>query len=392
MTGNLLVAHGGGPTAVINASLFGVVSEAKKHKEINGIFGARFGIDGVLNESFIDLGREPESKIDRLPYTPSSALGSTRRKLTEDDYPRIIEIFKRYNIRYFLYNGGNDSMDTCLKVAEAAGNYEIQVIGVPKTIDNDLAETDHCPGFGSAARYTAVSAMELFKEVAGLPIHVIVMETMGRNAGWLTAAAALGRKSETDGPHLVYLPERVFREEQFVEDVRRWNSRVKGVLVVASEGLVDEKGESIANTGILDGFGHKIPGGVGQALSNILIKHGLKSRSEKPGLLGRNSIALQSSVDRDEAIRVGVHAVQCLMEGKTGYMVAIRRVTNTPYQSTLELVPLAKVANVERKMPDKFINKEGNGIEPSFADYCLPLLGEPLPDYVALDGVSVAKA
>lgn len=257
--GNLLIAQAGGPTAVINASLKGVIEEAKKYSFIKGIYGARFGIEGVLNENFIDLGRQPQLVIDKLPYTPASALGSCRRKLVEADYPRILDVLKKYNIRYFFYNGGNDSMDTCSKISALAGSYEMRVIGIPKTIDNDLEHTDHCPGFGSAARYAAVSTMELAKDVEALPIHVCVMELMGRNAGWITASASLARKKETDGPHLIYLPERPFIEEQFLEDIIHWRKKAGGVLVVVSEGLRDDNGRVISDSGIVDGFGHKVP-------------------------------------------------------------------------------------------------------------------------------------
>lgn len=383
MKGNLLIAHGGGPTAVINASLKGVIDEAKKYPEIENILGARYGVEGVLNEDFINLGGATQEMVDLLPFSPASAIGSCRRKLTEQDYPVILDIFKRHNIRYFFYNGGNDSMDTCMKISAIAGDFDIKVIGIPKTIDNDLEYTDHCPGFGSAARYVAVSTLELYRDVAALPIHVIVMEAMGRNAGWLAAASTLVKNKETDPPHLVYLPEVAFNEEQFVADVKMWNSKVKGVLVVASEGLVDANGNSIADTGIVDGFGHKIPGGVAQHLSNILVKNGLKSRSEKPGLLGRVSVGLQSKIDREEAIAVGSFAVKAALEGKSGYMVAIKRTANQPYQSELELVPLVKVANVERKFPLKWINERGNGISKEFQEYCLPLLGEPLPNHAS---------
>ena len=383
MAGYLLVAHGGGPTAVINASLKGVLDEAGKYSEIKGVLGARYGIEGVLKEDFVNLSGLPPSSVDRLPYSPGSAIGTCRRRVTADDYPAILEVFKKHNIRYFLYNGGNDSMDTCQKIAGLAGDYDVKVIGIPKTIDNDLRETDHCPGFGSAARYAAISAMELGRDVASLPIHVIVMEVMGRNAGWSTASATLGKQRETDPPHLVYLPERPFHEEEFLEDVRQWNTRVKGVLVVASEGLVDQAGDSLADSGILDGFGHKIPGGVAQHLSNLLLKAGLKSRSEKPGLLGRVSILTQSPVDREEAIGVGSFAVASALAGETGYMVSIRRVADHPYRSSFTLVPLAQVANIERKFPAEFLNARGNGIEPGFRDYCLPLLGGPLPEYVS---------
>jgi len=384
LKGNLLIAHGGGPTAVINASLKGVIEEAKKYKDIDRILGARYGAEGVLKEEFIDLGVQPQALVDLLPFSPASAIGSCRRKLTEQDYSVILNVFKKYNIRYFFYNGGNDSMDTCLKIANIAGDYDIKVIGIPKTIDNDLEYTDHCPGFGSAARYVAVSTLELYQDVVALPIHVIILEVMGRNSGWLAAASTLGKRKETDPPHLVYVPERPFIEEEFFEDVKYWNSKVKGVLIVASEGLVGPDGNSLTDTGIVDGFGHKIPGGVAQHLSNLLVaKLRMKSRSEKPGLLGRVSVALQSPIDREEAIATGSFGVKSAVEGKSGYMVVIKRVSNNPYKTQLELVPLDKVANVERKFPLNWINSNGNGITPEFRDYCLPLIGEPLPSHVS---------
>lgn len=285
-------------------------------------------------------------------------------------------------------------MDTCNKVAILAreSGYDMKVIGIPKTIDNDLDCTDHCPGFGSAARYAAISAMELTKEAEALPIHVLVLEIMGRNAGWLTAATALAKQSEDSGPHLIYLPERAFNEEEFLEDVKKWHEKVKGVVVCVSEGLVDRDGNSIADTGLVDGFGHKVPGGVAQTLSTLIInKLGIKSRAEKPGLLGRASIPMQSDVDRGEAIRVGEIGVKAAVEGKTGFMVSIRRVSDAPYQSKYELVPLEKVANVERKFPLSWINERGNGIKKEFVEYCLPLVGDQLPEYAMLKKASVSK-
>ncbi|OGO81183.1 MAG: 6-phosphofructokinase [Clostridiales bacterium GWC2_40_7] len=392
LEGNLLIAQGGGPTAVINASLQGVVEEAKKHSQVKGLYGALYGVEGVLKENFINLGREPASKIKMLSHTPASALGSCRRKLVEKDFPIVLEILKRYDIRYFLYNGGNDSMDTCNKISLLAGEYgyDLNVIGVPKTIDNDIALTDHCPGFGSAARYAAVSAMELAKDVESLPIHVCIMELMGRNAGWLTASATLAKKEDQTGPHLIYLPERPFIEEEFLEDVKVLHKEVKGVLVVVSEGLADTYGNLLADSGIVDGFRHKIPGGVSQYLSNLVMnKLGIKSRSEKPGLLGRASIAMQSYIDREEAKGVGSYAVKKAVEGKSGYMVSIKRMSDKPYRSDFELVPLEKVANEERKFPMEWINKRGNGIKKTFIDYCMPLVGESLPEYVSLDKIPV---
>ena len=386
MGGNLLVAQGGGPTAVINSSLKGVIEQSAEFSAIERVYGSRYGIEGIFNEDFIDLEKISRDVLEGLAHTPASALGSCRRKVTEKDYPVILEKLEKHNIRYFLYNGGNDTMDTCNKVFMLASQsgYELKVIGIPKTIDNDLEYTDHCPGFGSAARYVAVSAMELALDVKSLPIHVCIMETMGRNAGWLTAASVLGKTSEADGPHLIYLPERPFCKNKFLEDVERLYKKLKGVLIVVSEGLVDEAGNPVADAGFTDGFGHKVPGGVAQALSGMVIRElGIKSRSEKPGLLGRCSIALQSPVDREEAERIGRYAVKCAVEGKTGYMVSINRISNNPYQSVLSLVPLAKVANVEKKFPDEWINASGNGIEKAFTEYCMPLLGEPLPRYVS---------
>lgn len=388
LDGNFLIAQGGGPTAVINASLRGAIEEAKKYPQIHGIYGARFGVEGLLKEDFMDLGKEPQDLIYGLSSTPASAMGSCRRKLTEEDFPAVLEILKKYDIRYFFCNGGNDTMDTCNKIhniAKARG-YPLNVIGIPKTIDNDLGFTDHCPGFGSAARYAAVSAQELWKDVESLPIHVCIMELMGRNAGWLTASAVLSKKSEEDGPHLIYLPERPFVEEEFLKDVKMWRQRAGGVLVVVSEGLKGQDGKPLADSGIVDGFGHKVPGGVAQYLSNLVMKKlGIKSRSEKPGLLGRCSITLQSEVDREEAIGAGMYAVRSAAEGKSGFMVSIKRVSEQPYRSEFTLVPLEKVANFERKFPDEWINEQGNGIKQDFVSYCMPLIGKALPEFTKLN-------
>jgi 6-phosphofructokinase 1 len=386
--GNLLIAHGGGPTAVINASLKGAIGEAKKHSQIKGVFGARFGLEGIINENFIDLSKQSNEIIKYLAYTPASALGSCRKKIVEKEYPLILEIFKKFNIRYFLYNGGNDSMDTCHKIFEISreNNFDLKVIGIPKTIDNDLEYTDHSPGYGSAARYAAISTMELSMDVASLPIHVCILELMGRNTGWITAASVLAKNGDSRGPHLIYLPERPFCEEQFLEDVKEKQKEYKGVLVVVSEGLADEEGKPLTDCGFVDGFGHKIAGGVGQYLSDIVIrKLGIKSRSEKPGLLGRVSMLMQSGIDREEAIDVGAFAVRAVLDGESGYMVSIKRVNNFPYKYDFELVPLIKVANNEKKFPGDWINDRGNWVEEAFKDYCKPLIGGELPNYEFLD-------
>ena len=377
LKGNMLIAQGGGPTPVINSSLLGAVREAKRHPEaIETIYGARYGAEGILAGDLIDLGAVPAEKLDLLARTPASAIGSCRRKLTDADYPAVLECFKKFNIRYFFYNGGNDSMDTCNKVYNLAveSGYELHVIGIPKTIDNDLAVTDHCPGFGSAAKYAAASALELAQDAAALPIHVVVMEMMGRNAGWITAASALFTKL-MPCEHLVYLPETDFDKDEFLAAVKEKWAKGRGLLVTVSEGIHYAGGAPVADSGIVDGFGHKVPGGAAQTLSDMIMNElGLKSRSEKPGLLGRTSVALMSEVDRDEAELAGATAVRAAVEGETGYMVGFRTEREPEYKSETILVPLAEVANAEKTFPLEWITP--GGVTDEFRSYCLPLIGE----------------
>ena len=363
LKGNMLIAHGGGPTPVINSSLLGAVREAKLHEEIETIYGARFGAEGILAGDLMDLGQFSQEQLDLLARTPASALGSCRRKLTDADYPAVLECFKKFNIRYFFYNGGNDSMDTCHKVYQLAcqSGYELRVIGIPKTIDNDLA--------------AAVSALELAFDASALPIHVVVMELMGRNAGWITAASALFA-DQMPCEHLVYLPETNFDKEQFLSAVKEKWSKGRGLLVTVSEGIHYADGSPVADSGIVDGFGHKIPGGAAQTLSDMIMQEtGLKSRSEKPGLLGRVSVALMSEVDQREAEEAGAVAVRSAVEGKTGFMVGFQTTREPEYRSETCLVPLEQVANAEKKFPLEWIGEDGASIRPEFRDYCLPLLG-----------------
>ena len=377
LKGNMLIAQGGGPTPVINSSLLGAVREAKRHPEaIETIYGARYGAEGILAGDLIDLGAVPTEQLDLLARTPASAIGSCRRKLTDADYPAVLECFKKFNIRYFFYNGGNDSMDTCNKVYNLAveSGYELHVIGIPKTIDNDLAVTDHCPGFGSAAKYAAASALELAQDAAALPIHVVVMEMMGRNAGWITAASALFTKL-MPCEHLVYLPETDFNKDEFLAAVKEKWARGRGLLVTVSEGIHYAGGAPVADSGIVDGFGHKVPGGAAQTLSDMIMNElGLKSRSEKPGLLGRTSVALMSEIDRDEAELAGATAVGAAVEGETGYMVGFKTEREPEYKSETILVPLAEVANAEKTFPLEWITP--GGVTDEFRSYCLPLIGE----------------
>ena len=377
LKGNMLIAQGGGPTPVINSSLLGAVREAKRHPEaIETIYGARYGAEGILAGDLIDLGAVPAEKLDLLARTPASAIGSCRRKLTDADYPAVLECFKKFNIRYFFYNGGNDSMDTCNKVYQLAveSGYELHVIGIPKTIDNDLAVTDHCPGFGSAAKYAAASALELAQDAAALPIHVVVMEMMGRNAGWITAASALF-SGLMPCEHLVYLPETDFDKDEFLAAVKEKWAKGRGLLVTVSEGIHYAGGAPVADSGIVDGFGHKVPGGAAQTLSDMIMNElGIKSRSEKPGLLGRTSVALMSEVDRDEAELAGATAVRAAVEGETGYMVGFRTEREPEYKSETILVPLAEVANAEKTFPLEWITP--GGVTDELRRYCLPLIGE----------------
>lgn len=378
LKGNMLIAHGGGPTPVINSSLLGAVREAKLHPEIETIYGARFGAEGILAGDLLDLGQVDRENLALLAKTPASALGSCRRKLTDADYPAVLECFKRFNIRYFFYNGGNDSMDTCNKIYQLAtqSGYELRVIGIPKTIDNDLAVTDHCPGFGSAAKYAAVSALEIAQDASALPIHVVVMELMGRNAGWITAASALFA-DKMPCEYLVYLPEVAFDKAAFLAAVKEKFAKGKGLLVTISEGIHYADGSPVADSGVVDGFGHKVPGGAAQTLCDmIMTETGLKARSEKPGLLGRVSVALMSPVDQREAEEAGAVAVRSAVEGKTGFMVGFQVDRAPAYACKTCLIPLEDVANAEKKFPLEWIGQDGSSIDKAFIDYCLPLLGE----------------
>ena len=382
---NILVAHGGGPTAVINCSLQGVVEAARASGQADKIYAARFGAEGILAGDLIDLTDVPAAVISKLGHTPASAIGSCRRKLTGADYPTVLETLKKFDIGCFFYNGGNDSMDTCSKVNELAKQegLDVRVIGIPKTMDNDLDLTDHCPGFGSAARYAALSAAELALDASGLPIHVVVLELMGRNAGWVTAASALAGRL-TDCEVLTYLPELPVDGDRMLADIEKGYARGKGLLVTVSEGLRGLDGKPLADTGIVDGFGHRVPGGTAQHVADQIIrKLGLKSRAEKPGLLGRCSIPYVSSTDREEAYAVGKFALESALAGESGYMVAIDAVRKPEYRSSLSLVPLSKVANVEKKFPLEWI-VDGNQIAGAFFDYVLPLMGEDFPEYALL--------
>ena len=385
MAMNILVAHGGGPTPVINSSLQGVVEAARASGKVDKIYAARFGAEGILKGDLIDLTDVPAETIALLRQTPNSAIGSCRRKLTDADYPTVIETLKKFDIGCFFYNGGNDSMDTCNKVNELAKKegLDLRVIGIPKTIDNDLDITDHCPGFGSAAKFAAIGACELGLEASGLPIHVIVMEVMGRNAGWLTAASALAARV-ANCEVLTYLPEIPVDEEKMLADIKAAWAKGRGLLVTVSEGVVGLDGKPLASSGIVDGFGHVIPGGTAQHISDLIIqKLGIKSRAEKPGLMGRNDMSRISEIDREEAYAVGKFALESAVAGESGYMVGIRGNRGETYSYELFLIPLCEVANVEKKFPLEWI-VNGNAIADEFFDYAMPLMMDKAPEYAIL--------
>lgn len=377
--GNCIVAQSGGPTAVINASACGAILEAFAQENIEKVYGAKNGIVGVLKEEFFDMEAEDTVEIQYLITTPSSGLGSCRYRLKEyqkdpSDYIRIFEVFQAHNIRYFFYIGGNDSMDTIKKVSEYAKiiGYELYAVGIPKTIDNDLMGTDHCPGFGSTAKYIATSVMEATKDAEVYATDIItILEVMGRNAGWIAAASALGN------PDLIYLPEVPFSFEKFEKDVRDVYSKKGKVLIVVSEGIADAEGTYVAQmeTKQSDGFGHAQLGGVGTKLGHF-IKHHIQKRVKviEFGILQRCAMHFASKTDVDEAFQIGQSAVKYGINGYTGFMTGIKRLSNAPYQWEPELVDLQKAANSEKRIPKEWITADGNYVTEECIAYIRPLI------------------
>lgn len=386
MAENLLIVHGGGPTAVMNGSLYGAIKEAKKSEKIGHIYGANNGTGGFLKKDFLELENVPEEKLKLLLQTPGTAIGTSRDPIEQEHYEKMADILEEENIKYVLFNGGNGTMDTCGKLHKTCQKrgLDVKVMGIPKTTDNDIAVTDHSPGFGSAARYMAACTQELAADVRSLPIHVVVMEASGRNAGWITASSALaGEKGYA--PDLIYLPERAFDEDKFIEDVKKLLEKKSGILVVASEGLTDKDGKPIVKP-VFKTERATYFGDVSSHLANLVIqKLGYKARGEKPGLLGRASIFMQSQVDIEEAQLAGELACRAALNGESGKMVAFSRVSENPYEMKPFLVDIDEVMMYERKMPDEFINEEGNGVTQAFLDWCRPLIGEELPDMISFN-------
>ena len=405
LIGSAIIGQSGGPSAVINASAYGVIKTALDCESITKVYGANHGITGVLDDRLMIMDEEDPKELEKLLYTPSSALGSCRYKIADPDvddtdYKRILEIFRKYNVRYFFYNGGNDSMDTCNKISRycAKMGYECRVMGVPKTIDNDLFGTDHCPGFASAAKYIATSLMEVSRDSRVYDVgQVTIVECMGRHAGWLTAAACLGNLYG-DGPDLIYLPEVDFDMDQFLADVKRVYEAKHNCLVAVSEGVhyADGSFVSEAKTSGTDGFGHAQLGGLAARLAAVVkAATGAKVRGIELSLLQRCGSHVASATDIEESFNSGKIAVESAVSGVTGKMVGFRCDRTNGYRCEYVLFDLMDVANAEKKVPLEWITPEHNGVTRDFVDYCLPLIaGETkqpkingLPDFCKLKKV-----
>ncbi len=399
LRGNAIVGQSGGPTAAINATLAGVILGAKLAVEdgiIKTLYGMKNGIEGLLQENTINLSEifEDEGKIETLKLTPSAALGSCRKKMKspEDDretYKKLFEIFKKYDIRYFFYIGGNDSMDTVLKLSKYAAehDYDMRVIGVPKTIDNDLMVTDHTPGFGSAAKYVAITMKEILRDVSVYTTKAVtIVEIMGRDAGWLTASAALCGCSDGKGPDLIYLPERSFDPEEFIASIERAQSDHPAVLVAISEGIKFSDGRYVGE-GLggrkVDAFGHVALSGAGKVLEQLVKERlGCKVRSIELNLPQRCASHLASKTDIDESVGVGSAAVKAAIDGKTAVMMTINRADSEKYSVYFDSADISGIANGVKGVPTEFINEQGNGVTDECINYLAPLiLGEVSPEY-----------
>lgn len=398
LKGNAIVGQSGGPTAAINATLSGVIRGALSLKGecINTLYGMRNGIEGFLREDFVDLFSvfDSEDKLRTLENTPAAALGSCRKKMKKyeadpETYAQILAIFKKYDIRYFFYIGGNDSMDTVLQLSRyaASNDYEMRVVGVPKTVDNDLAATDHTPGFGSAAKFVATTMKELLRDVNVYTMKAVtIVEVMGRDAGWLTASSALAKVSGGEGPDLIYLPERAFDYDRFLADVNEALSRHPAVLVAVSEGIRLADGTYVCegtSLGATDAFGHKALSGTGRVLEAFIKeKIGCKVRSIELNLPQRCAAHIASLTDITESVGVGKSAVHFAAEGKTGVMATIDRKNSEKYEVSFGSADIANIANAVKHVPEEYINAEGNGITEAGMKYLAPLIiGETAPEF-----------
>ena len=407
---NAFYAQSGGVTSVINASAAGVIETAREYKEIGKVYAGHNGIIGALTENLIDTSKESKKTIEALKHTPAGAFGSCRYKLksleeNRAEYERLIEVFKAHNIGYFFYNGGGDSADTCNKISQLSKtmNYPIQAIHIPKTVDNDLPFTDCSPGFGSVAKYVAISTREAGLDVASMcetSTKVFILEVMGRHAGWIAAAGGLAAEEEGDAPHIILMPEVAFNKDKFLRKVKSTVKKNGYCVIVASEGTQYKDGRFLADSGNVDAFGHKQLGGVAPTLAQMVKEElGFKYHWALADYLQRSARHIASKTDVEQAYAVGAAAVHKAMEGKTAIMPCIIRGKGKKYTWSIGEAPLDKVANVEVMMPKKYIGKDGMSITDACRDYLLPLIqGEDhppykngLPQYAKLKKVLVEK-
>ncbi len=391
LKGRAVVGQSGGCTAVINQSLAGVVAAARASSAITGILGSRNGIEGLLKGSFVDLKAQPSKLIRAVAQSPSAALGSSRYKLKPGDDRKIVASLRKHNVRYVFLIGGNDTANTSLQIARAAekDHYELRVIHIPKTIDNDLMETDHCPGYGSVARFAAITTQEAALDTQAMknvdPVKII--ELMGRNSGWIVAASALLKKSPQDAPHLLLVPEVPFDETSFIKKTEAILQSVGYCIIVISETICDYSGNRIGRKteGVMaDPFGHKYVEGTSARLAAILEKNlGIRARFDKPGTIQRMSMAYISKTDQKEAYQAGVHAVKWAIRGMTKIMVGFQRKPGEKYVIDYQSVSLEKIPNRERVLPSGFFDKKKGMITPAFTKYALPLLGKDLPAFAS---------
>ena len=403
MKGRAVVAQSGGPTAVINASAAGVIQAALAHPDtFTGVYGADNGILGVLNEELFDIGAESPAEIERLRRSPSSLLGSCRHKLKSldddrTDYERILDVFKAHDVRFFFYIGGNDSMDTAAKLGQLADSidYDLTCVGVPKTIDNDLACTDHCPGYGSVAKFNATAVMEAGLDTYALYTHdtCTVHEVMGRNAGWIAAATALARRHDDDAPHIVLLPEVPFEEATFIDAVKQSLDKYKRCFIACGDGVKTPDGKYLGEAGgqfSKDSFGHTQLGGAANAVRWIVEeKVGVKARTNRAGTAQRVARHFASATDSDEAYLVGQKAVEAAMAGVHGKMVTLERTGDDPYAISTGLADLEAVANGEKPVPPEFISEDGFGVTEAFRRYAGPLVRGEAEVEIDPDGLPV---
>lgn len=386
LKGNACIGQSGGPSIVINASVIGAVHAAEKAAEIDHFYGAANGISGVLNEKMFDLFREDDEVLNAMRYTPSAALGTCRLKPKQPDLERAMEVFKAHNIRYFFYNGGNDSQLTCHQISELAkkSDWEMRVIGIPKTIDNDLVVTDNCPGFASAARYAAAAVQFAARDAMAFG-GAEVVEVMGRHAGWLTGATQVGRLNEGEAPHLVYLPEVKVDPDKFLADCKSYYDKHGFLVVAVSEGFSFAESELKTTSDKVDEFGHARLGGVAEALAEMIEGAiGARCRNDRLGNLQRCFAFCMSDVDNEQAYQAGFQAVQRAVAGETDIMTTIERKSNSPYQWEIGTTSLMSVADQTKIVPTEWINEDQNGVTDEFIEYVKPLLGA-CPSCVTMD-------